>query len=77
MPALPQFPVEGGDLRATRPVVLFEEAQGLTDDLAGGVVAAGFHFAGNEFIQFGGQRNIHGRNLLSLMLDRITGFVNL
>jgi len=50
MPTLSQFVIEVGDLRAPRPVVLFEEPQGLTDDFAGGVVAAGFHLANNEFV---------------------------
>jgi hypothetical protein len=73
----PQFLIEDGDLRTPRPVVLFEEPQGLADYLAGGIVATGFHFAGNEFVQFGGQRDIHGRKLLILMVDWITRFVNL
>lgn len=50
-----EFAIEHGDLRAPRPVVLFQQAQCLTNDFARRSVASGFNLAGDKLIEFGGE----------------------
>jgi len=42
--------------------VFFEKSQGLTDYFAGRGEAAGFNFAGDELVEFGGEGNIYREN---------------
>jgi hypothetical protein len=38
----------------------WQQPEGLADDFTGRVVAAGLDLAGDEAVQFRGERNIHG-----------------
>ncbi len=41
-------------------VLIFEEAEGFADGLAGGGVAAGIDFGCDELLEFRGKRDLHG-----------------
>src|SRR5215469_14612501 len=75
--AATQFLIELRKLGSPCVVVFFQEPQGFPDNLACGVVAAGFYFGADELLQFGRKGNIHYKNSSPSRLRFITKNVNL